>query len=142
MGACRSCSNRSFGSFRLTSNADSAGSLFYSKPVRTGISLSTLDTRRIAITEKGNVAFSIIDGCHLTGFPGGKRLCSLLAGKTGYPLNHRFFHMHILQAEQYSTIGSALSPYHFYLTFQRQPLNFKYGYLTRIHSDGFGKVNH
>ncbi|EGW20951.1 hypothetical protein Mettu_4104 [Methylobacter tundripaludum SV96] len=32
---------------------------FAANRLRNGISLSTLDTRRIAITEKSNVAFSI-----------------------------------------------------------------------------------
>jgi len=139
MGTCRSCSNRSFGSFGLTSNADSAGTVFCSKPVKKwNITIyAGYATYRKAMSPLASIA-----ECHLTGFPGGKRLCSLLAGKTRYPLNHCFFHMHILQAEQYSTIGSALGPYHFYLAFQLQPLNFERGYLARIHSDGFSKVNH
>lgn len=132
-GALRSCSNRRFGSFRLTNNADSVAPLFTANRLRNGISLSTYaDTRRIAITGK------MPD----TGFPSGRRLCSLLAGKTGYPPNLRFFHMHILQTDQRSGIGGTLNPDHLYLAVQPQALKFKYGYLSRFDVYGFGKINH
>jgi len=71
MRDCRSCSNRSFASFRLTSNADSAGTLFYSNPVKKW-KITTYDGYAAYrnYRKKRDAAFSI----YLTGFSSGKSL--------------------------------------------------------------------